>query len=90
MPTKRRFILFLIVLALMLLIKRAVGQELTVGWDPQSCWDCGPSLEDWIFVTMIGGPFVGTIVGGCRVLERTAAEREGRYFTGDLIQLGLL
>ena len=28
MPTKRRFIIFLIVLALMLLIKRAVGASL--------------------------------------------------------------
>ena len=81
MPTKRRFIIFLIVLTLMLLIKRAVGQEAAVGWDPTSCWGCGgPSLEDELLLTM---------VGGCRVLERTVAAREGRYFTGDLIQLRL-
>jgi len=89
MPTKRRFLIFLIVLTLMLLIKRAVGQESQVGWDPQSCWDCGPNLEEELIFTMVGGLFVGTILGGCRVLERSAAARAGRYFTGDLIQLRL-
>jgi hypothetical protein len=35
MPTKRRFILFLIVLAVMLLIRLARSQDgPTVGWDP--------------------------------------------------------
>lgn len=87
MPTKRRFIIFLIVLTLMLLIKRAVGQE-AVGWDPQSCWDCGvTSLEDQISFTMLGGLVVGTIIGTCRVLERSIAAAQDRYFTGDLVVL---
>ncbi|HUR36678.1 MAG TPA: hypothetical protein VM009_02600 [Terriglobales bacterium] len=89
MPTKRRFIIFLIVLTLMLLIKRAVGQEAAVGWDPESCWDCGPSLEDQILVTMIGGVIFGMMAGVCRVIERGQAARQDRYFTGDLIQLRL-
>lgn len=87
MPTKRRFIIFLIVLALMLLIKRAVGQEV-VGWDPQSCWDCGGlSLEAQVTETMLGGLIIGTVIGAYRVFERSTAAAQGRYFTGDLVVL---
>jgi len=90
MPTKRRFIIFLIVLSLMLLIKRAVGQEAAVGWDPQSCWDCGGlDLEGEITATMLFGIFLGAISGAGRVMARSIDERQGQYFTGDLIQLRL-
>lgn len=88
MPTKRRIIIFLIVLTVMLLLKRAVGQE-TVGWDNTNCWGCTPSAEAEASAMMISGIFFGIVTGWLRVAARSAAAREGRYFTGDLIQLRL-
>jgi hypothetical protein len=91
MPTKRRFMLFLIVLIVMLLIKYAVGQEAaepTVGWDPVSCWDCRDD-EALAFglAAIIGGIFWGIIAGFGRAWNRHVAAREGAYFTGDLVLL---
>jgi len=88
MPTKRRVIIFLIVLTVMLLLKRAVGQE-PVGWDHTSCWGCTPSAEEEASAMMIAGIVFGIVSGFLRVATRAAAAREGRYFTGDLIQLQL-
>lgn len=86
MPTKRRFILFLIVLTLMLLIKRAVGQESAVAWDPVSCWGCASAedVEVELYGSMVAGILGGAIVGISRVIARRSS-----YFSGDLIELRL-
>ena len=91
MPTKRRFLLFLIILAIMLLLKRAVGQENapSIGWDPVSCWDCQQEAEGYAVVAMIGGLFWGVVSGISRVIVRHAAMRNGNYFNGDLVLLNL-
>lgn len=88
MPTKRRFILFLIVLALMLLIKRAVGQEVgpALGWQ-YSGWDY--DVEAYAYGAVMHGLFWGMVLGAGRVLARNIALHEGRYFTGDLVTLQL-
>lgn len=83
MPTKRRFIIFIIVLAVMLLIKRAVGQEA----GPQDGFACPSfSLGDTVAVAGYLSLVLGVISGTYRALGRS---RSDRYFTGDLIQLRL-
>ena len=87
MPTKRRVFLFLIVLAVMLLIKRAVAQE---AWPPVS--DGGwygqeTSLLEDIFGTMCMGFAFGTLSGLFRATERHFAAVRGNYFSGDLVTL---
>jgi hypothetical protein len=89
MPTKRRFIIFLIVLTLMLLIKRAVGQEAQVGWDPVLTCGEGDHLETAMAVTISHSLLLGALAGIWRIQCRAIAERQGRYFTGDLVQLRL-
>jgi hypothetical protein len=91
MPTRRRFLLFLIILAIMLLLKRAVGQENapSIGWDPDSCWDCQPQAEGYAMVGIIGGLFWGVVSGISRVANRNLAMRNGNYFNGDLVLLNL-
>jgi hypothetical protein len=89
MPTKRRFIIFLIVLILMLLIKRAVGQDTAVGWDPTFTCGGGDHLETAMIVTLSHGLLLGILAGIWRIQCRAIAERQGHYFSGDLIQLRL-
>ena len=87
MPTKRRFLLFLIVLAVMLLIKRALGQQdATVGWDPDYLCYSDSIAQDALAAAILGVVF-GIVSGGFRVAERQFAAVEDRYFTGDLITL---
>jgi hypothetical protein len=88
MPTKRRIILFLIVLAVMLLVKYAVGQDAggdVVGWDREA----GLSLEGYIEATMVAGVLWGGLAGMVRVRGRNIAASKGQYFTGDLVCLQL-
>lgn len=89
MPTKRRFIIFLIVLTLMLLIKRAVGQEATVGWAPEAVCFREPGIGEQALGAWFLGLFFGAVSGAGLAMQRATAAREGRYFTGDLIQLRL-
>lgn len=95
MPSKRRFIIFLIVLTVMLLIKYLHGEvspgEAAVGWDPHSCWDCGPdlTLEGTVTATMFSGLVFGTLAGLLRARKREQAAREGRCFTSDMVCLNL-
>ncbi|MEO5935937.1 MAG: hypothetical protein ABIP81_01870 [Terriglobales bacterium] len=88
MPTKRRFILFLVVLTLMLLIKRAVGQEAAVGWDPvYSGYDA--RMPDEMQSLLTKSTIVGFLLGIAKAWMRAVAERRGTYLSGDLIQLRL-
>jgi hypothetical protein len=86
MPTKRRFILFLIVLTLMLLIKRAVGQEAAVGWQP-----CHRELGigEQASVAWELGVFFGVVSGLGMALQRASAAKRDQYFTGGLVLLRL-
>ncbi|MBI2682431.1 MAG: hypothetical protein HYX26_04315 [Acidobacteriales bacterium] len=87
MPTKRRFILFLIVLAVMLLLKRALSQdEATVAWDPATT-DFSDSITNDALAAAILGAVFGIVAGGFRVASRQFAALKDRYFTGDLVTL---
>jgi hypothetical protein len=87
MFTKRKIILFLIVLAAMVLVKYAVGQDSVeaVGWDHEA----GFSLEGYIEATMLAGLLWGSLAGTARVMARNVAARKGEYFSGDLVCLHL-
>jgi hypothetical protein len=89
MPTKRRIILFLIVLAVMVLVKYAVGQDAgeALGWDPMHDGDL--PIEGYIFGTMLAGVIWGGLAGAARVLGRNIAASKGEYFSGDLVCLQL-
>lgn len=92
MPTKRRFILFLIVLAVMLMVKYAAAQEAKadqpVGWRGPDAPDSA-AIEHAVYVTMAGGVVVGIVAGGGRaVAHRRRIKRDG-YFTGDLTMMSL-
>ena len=89
MPTKRRFIIFLIVLTLMLLIKRAVGQEPTVGWDPTCAGGFDARMPDEVQSILLNSACAGVLLGIAKVWARASAERRGTYFPGHLIQLRL-
>ncbi len=89
MPTKRRFIIFLIVLALMLLIKRAAGQEAAVGWDPVFCGGYDGQMPEDAESLLTNSAIFGVLLGMCKVWARALAERRGTYLAGDLIQLRL-
>ena len=89
MPTKRRFIIFLIVLTLMLLIKRAVGQEAAVGWDPQYVCFAEPGIGEQSIAAWLFGLVFGSVGGFARAQQRLASAEKGQFFTGDLIQLRL-
>ena len=86
MPTKRRLLLFFIVLAVMLLIKRAVGQTGSVGWNAQAV--CA-NPEDDVRYAMLWSLCGGVLFGGLRAIMRSNDARHGRYFTGDLTLLNL-
>lgn len=87
MPTKRRVILFIIVLTAMLLIKRAVGQEAqAVGWD--TVYACYPESATQDAVRAIAfGIIFGIVSGVARALGRHSAALRGDYFSGDLVTL---
>ncbi|MCU1283958.1 MAG: hypothetical protein JWO13_308 [Acidobacteriales bacterium] len=87
--TKRKIILFFIVLAIMLLVKYASGQDSpeSVGWEPvqvhrEDAFVYGAAAVVW-------GTFFGVVSGVARVIGRQSAARNGSYFTGDLVSLGL-
>jgi hypothetical protein len=69
MPTKRRFMLFLIVLVVMLLIKYAVGQE-EIGWDPVSVYPADDIGHD-----ALGACLMGIVFGIISGFWRVAAQR---------------
>jgi hypothetical protein len=88
MPTKRRFILFLIVLAVMLLLRLARSQDAAVGWAPDPVSYGSSIARDAATAALLGVVF-GIVAGGFRVAARQFAAREDRYFTGDLVTLRL-
>jgi hypothetical protein len=89
MPTKRRVLIFLIVLSIMLFAKYVWGQDAdqSVGWDPVDCNGCGDASTGDLLLVMIGGPIVGLIAGLHRVHSRNIAAKAGRLYERELIRL---
>jgi hypothetical protein len=89
MPTKRRILIFLIVLAMMMTAKYVWGQdaaEQTVGWDPVSVTD--DSIA-YLYLVIVGGPVVGLIAGLARVCSRNLATNAGRLHTRQLVLISI-
>jgi len=90
MFSKRRIILFLIVLAVMLLVKYAASQEIVqVGWDMENCWDCSLSAEVYVSSAMFWGVVGGVILRSFRVCARNHAFQHGGDFEPEIIRLRL-
>jgi hypothetical protein len=90
MPTKRRIIIFFIVLGFMLLVKLLHGQEVPteqVGWDPIDT--SSYSAEAYGTAAIVFGAIFGMAAGAGRAINRHHAARRGVYFTGDLTVLHL-
>lgn|GEM_PF-7001410 len=87
MISKRRIFLFLIVLAVMLLVKYAVGQEVgQVGWDYLSD---GSSSENDVYGFVFGVLAVGSFMGVIRAWLRHYSFHHGGDFEPEMIRLRL-
>ena len=73
MPTNRRFMLFLIVLIVMLLIKYAVGQE-SVGWAPVSVYPADDISHDALGACLTGLVVFGIVSGFWRVAAQRPSD----------------
>jgi hypothetical protein len=91
MPTKRRAVIFLIVLSVMLFAKYMWGQDAdaNVGWDSSSACFGGPSAEEYMWGVMFYGPAFGMIVGVVKVFNRHMAARAGVLFNSEMVRLRL-
>ena len=93
MPTKRRVIIFLIVLACMVLAYRATAEESAKKEQPMQ-WR-GPSgadsaeIEHAVYILMGGGIVFGSLVGGGRAIANKRRMKKDGYFTGDLTMISL-
>ena len=91
MPTKRRVLIFLIVLSIMLFAKYVWGQdaaEQAVGWDPVGCYGCDDTMGDLALVAF-GGPIIGMIAGLSRIASRNLAAKNGTLYQSQLVILNL-
>ena len=89
MISKRRIILFFLVLAVMLLVKYAVSQTVAqgqVGWDYLS--DAGSS-EDDVYGFAIAVIAFGTFLGAIRSWSRNYSFSHGNDFEPGIIRLHL-
>ena len=92
MPTKRRLLIFLIVLAVMMTAKYLWGQDVNqqVGWDPaEECFGCGNEALGYGQFAMIGGPIAGLAIGLFKAMNRHLAARSGALFSGEMVRLKL-
>lgn len=92
MPTKRRVIIFLIVLAVMFLVRRAFAEEPAkaqpMEWRGPSGAD-SQAIEHAVYIIMGGGIVFGGLVGGGRALANKRRMKKDGYFTGDLTMISL-
>jgi hypothetical protein len=87
MISKHRIILFLIVLAMMLLVKYAVSQEVgQVGWDYMSD---GNSSENDVYSFVEAVIAVGSFLGVMRASLRHHSFNHGGNFEPEMIRLRL-
>ena len=86
MPTKRRVIIFLVVLSVMLFAKYMWGQDSAeaVGWD-----SINDGANDGILAVVVGGPLLGVFVGLIKVSARNLAARSGVLFNSEMVRLRL-
>jgi hypothetical protein len=91
MPTKRRMVIFLVVLSVMLLAKYMWGQDTSesVGWDPQHVCFGGEDPESYILMVLVWGPFFGMVTGLGKAWNRHLAAKSGRLFQVEIVLLGL-
>jgi hypothetical protein len=93
MPTKRRVIIFLIVLACTAFVYRAAAEEPVKKEQPMQ-WR-GPSstdsaeIEHAVYILMGGGIVFGGLVGGGRAIANKRRMKKDGYFTGDLTMISL-
>lgn len=93
MLTKRRFALFLLVLAVMLLVRYAAGAEPPQKAQPMEFR--GPSgadseaIEHAVYILMGGGIVFGMVAGGGRAIANNRRMKKDGYFTGDLTMMSL-
>jgi hypothetical protein len=88
MPTKRRVLIFFLVLAVMLLVRYAASEESRMQWRGPTGEDSA-AIEHAVYVLMGGGIVFGVLVSGGRALaNKRRMNREG-YFTGDLTMMSL-
>lgn len=92
MPTKRRVLIFVVVLALMLLAKHAFGEEpqkpQAVQWRGPDATD-SEAIEHAVYITMAGGVVFGILAGGGRALANRRRTKKDGYFTGDLTMMSI-
>jgi hypothetical protein len=91
MPTKRRVVIFLIVLAFMLLVRYATAEEAKsqpMQWRGPSGAD-SQEIEHAVYILMGGGIVFGGLVGGGRALANKRRMKKEGYFTGDLTMISL-
>ena len=92
MPTKRRVIIFLIVLAFMFLVRRAFAEEPAktqpMQWRGPSGAD-SQAIEHAVYIIMGGGIVFGGLVGGGRAIANKRRMKKDGYFTGDLTMISL-
>jgi len=89
MFSKRRFILFLIVLGVMLLVKYAVSQQVAqgqVGWDFA---EVGGSSQDDIYLFAFGVVGAGTVCGLLRAWDRHFRFAHGQAFDPGITRIRL-
>jgi hypothetical protein len=91
MPTKRRILIFLIVLAVMMTAKYVWGQDANeqVGWDPANVCYSEPSIGQCAIAAIIWGPIFGAVCGLGTAWNRHLAAQRGDFFRADLVELGL-
>ena len=89
MPTKRRVLIFLVVLAVMMMGKYLWGQDnsQSVAWDPVSDGGGADALSYGQFA-MIGSPILGLAIGLLKAMKREMAAR-GALFTSEMARLRL-
>jgi hypothetical protein len=91
MPTKRRVVIFLIVLAFMLLVRYATAEEAKsqpMQWRGPSGAD-SQEIEHAVYILMGGGIVFGGLVGGGRALANKRRMKKEGYFTDDLTMISL-
>jgi len=89
MPTKRRVIIFLTMLAVLLLVRYAAAEE------PQRMQWRGPdaadsqAIEHAVYILMGGGVVFGAFVSGGRAIANKRRTKRDGYFTGDLTMISI-
>ena len=89
MPTKRRVIIFLIVLAALLLVRYAAADEARpMQWRGPDAAD-SQAIEHAVYMLMGGGIVFGAFVSAGRAIASKRRTKRDGYFTGDLTMISI-